>query len=80
LTAFNPVVNWKFNALSLVAYGKTHVLLGSQRSGLPSYVVSSLDVKEHVDLGEPVYVMKLNAVEDIPYPNTYNLPELEQLL
>ena len=60
--------------------GKTHVLLGSQRSGLPEYVVSSLEVKEHVELGEPLYVIKLNAVKATPNNDTYDVPEMETLL
>ena len=39
LTAFNPSVNWKLNAVSLVHANKTHVLLGCQRSGMPEYVM-----------------------------------------
>ena len=80
LTAFNPVVNWKLNAVSLVHDSKTHVLLGCQRSGIPEYVISSLEVKELVKLGEPLYVIKLDAVDSTLDTNAYDVPELEQLL
>jgi hypothetical protein len=80
LTLFNPVVNWRLNAVSLVHLGKTHVLMGSQRSGLPDFVISALDVQKTIDLGDPVYVVKLNAVDKEPDTNTYTVPELEQLL
>jgi hypothetical protein len=80
LTLFNPVVNWRLNAVSLVHLGKTHVLMGSQRSGLPDFVISALDVQKAIDLGDPVYVVKLNAVDKEPDTNTYTVPELEQLL
>jgi hypothetical protein len=56
LTAFNPSVNWKLNAVSLVHANKTHVLLGCQRSGMPGYVISSMEVEEMVKLGESVAV------------------------
>jgi hypothetical protein len=61
LTVFNPFINWKLNDVSLVHSDKTHVLLGSQRSGLPKYVVSSMEVEEIVKLGEPVYIVKVNC-------------------
>jgi hypothetical protein len=71
---FNPFINWKLNAVSLVHAGKTHVLLGSQRSGLPEYVVSSMEVEEMVKSGEPVYIIRLNAVSVDSYTNnTYCL-------
>jgi hypothetical protein len=80
LTVFNPVVNWKLNAVSLVHAGKTHVLLGSQRSGLPEYVVSSMEVEGLVEAREPVYVVKLNGVNVDPDDNGYDVLWLEQLL
>jgi hypothetical protein len=80
LTVFNPFINWKLNAVSLVHAGKTHVLLGSPRSGLPEYVVSSMEVEEMVKSGEPVYIVKLNAVNVDSDTNTSDVPGLEQLL
>eukprot|EP00884_Botryococcus_braunii_P010917 jgi/Botrbrau1/19827/Bobra.0124s0068.1 len=80
LTAFNPVVNWKLNAVSLVHADQTHVLLGCQRSGMPEYVISSMEVEEMVKLGESIYVVQLNAVTDSPDTDAYNVPELEELL
>jgi hypothetical protein len=74
LTVFNPFINWKLNAVSLVHAGKTHVLLGSQRSGLPEYVVSSMEVEEMVKSGEPVYIVKLNAVNVDSDTNTSDVP------
>jgi hypothetical protein len=56
------------------------VLLGSQRSGLPEYVVSSMEVEEMVKSGEPVYIVKVNAVTVDPETNTSDVPRLEQLL
>jgi hypothetical protein len=56
------------------------VLLGSQRSGLPEYVVSSMEVEEMVKSGEPVYIVKLNAVNVDSDTNTSDVPGLEQLL
>eukprot|EP00884_Botryococcus_braunii_P014604 jgi/Botrbrau1/23144/Bobra.0437s0001.1 len=81
LTVFNPVVNWKLNAVSLIHYDKTHVLVGCQRSGIPEYVVSSMEVEELVKLGDPMYLIQLNAVtETSSDTNAYDVPELEQLL
>ena len=81
LTAFNPSVNWKLNAVSLVHANKTHVLLGCQRSGMPGYVISSMEVEEMVKLGESVYIIQLNAVtNNVSDTDAYNVPELEQLL
>eukprot|EP00884_Botryococcus_braunii_P017164 jgi/Botrbrau1/4130/Bobra.0192s0005.1 len=81
LTVFNPIVNWKLNAVSLVHANKTHVLLGCQRSGIPGYVVSSMEVEEMVKLGESLYIIQLNAVTDnVSDTNAYDVPELEQLL
>eukprot|EP00884_Botryococcus_braunii_P008953 jgi/Botrbrau1/18059/Bobra.0062s0045.1 len=81
LAVFNPVVNWKLNALSLIHANKTHVLLGCKRSGTPEYVVSSMEVGELVKLGEPMYLIQLNAVtETSSDTNAYDVPELEQLL
>jgi hypothetical protein len=81
LTEFNPVVNWKLNAVSLFHADKTHVLLGSQRSGLPEYVVSAMEVEELVKSGDPMYLIQLNAVTNTSQDtNTYNVPELEELL
>jgi hypothetical protein len=76
----DPVVNWKLNAVSLVHDNKTHVLLGCQRSGIPEYVVSSMEVEEIVKLGEPLYIIHLNAVNATLDTNAYDVPELEQLL
>jgi hypothetical protein len=64
LTLFNPVVNWRLNAVSLVHLGRTHVLMGSQKSGLPDFVISALEAQA-IDLHEPVYVVKLNAVDEV---------------
>ena len=61
LTAFNPVVNWRLNDVSLFHSGKTHVLLGCKRSGLPDFVISALEVQKAIDLGDPVYVLKLKC-------------------
>ena len=80
LTLFNPVVNWRLNVVSLVHLGKTHVLMGSQRSGLPDFLITALDVQKAIDLGDTVYVVKLNSVDKEPDTNTYTVPELEQLL
>jgi hypothetical protein len=80
LTVFNPFINWKLNDVSLVHAGKTHVLLGRQRSGLPEYVVSSMEVEEMVKSGEPVYIVRLNAVNVDSDANTSDVPGLEQLL
>eukprot|EP00884_Botryococcus_braunii_P013728 jgi/Botrbrau1/22356/Bobra.0002s0034.1 len=80
LTAFNPVVNWKLNAVSLTHDNKTHVLLGCQRSGMPEYVISSMEVEEMVKLGESIYVVQLNSVTDSPDTDAHNVPELEELL
>ena len=81
LTVFNPVVNWKLNAVSFIHSDRTHVLVGCQRSGVPEYVISSIEVEELVQLGDPMYLIQLNAVtEPSLNTNTYNVPELEQLL
>jgi hypothetical protein len=56
------------------------VLLGSQRSGLPEYVVSFMEVEEMVKSGEPVYIVKLNAVNVDSDTNTSDVPGLDQLL
>ena len=66
--------------MSLVHSDKTHVLLGCQRSGIPGYVVSSMEVEEMVKLGEPMYLIHLNAVNATSDTNAYDVPELEQLL
>jgi hypothetical protein len=80
LTVFKPFINWKLNAVSLVHAGKTHVLLGSQRSGLPEYVVSSMEVEEMVKSGEPVYIVKLNAVNVDSDTNTSDVPAFAGIL
>jgi hypothetical protein len=73
-------INWKLNAVSLVHAGKTHMLLGSQRSGLREYVVSSMEVEEMVKSGEPVYIVKLHVANVDLDANTSDVPGLEQLL
>lgn len=81
LTAFNPDVNWKLNAVSLVHEGSTHVLLGGTRSDLPKYLISALKAEKLVRAGEQVYVVKLNAINLGQESNATNAqPELESLL
>ena len=74
LTMFNPVVNWKLNAVSLVHLGRKHVLMGHQKSGVPDFVISALDAQKAIEEGEPVYVVKLNNVDQEPKFNTYTVP------
>ena len=58
-----------------------YVLVGSQRSGVPEYVVSSMEVEELVKSRESLYLIQLNAVTATSRDtNTYDVPELEQLL
>jgi hypothetical protein len=80
LTVFNPTVNWKLNAVSLVHLGETHLLTGSQRSGIPDFVISALEVQKAIDLGVHVHLVKLNMVAQEPISNTQTVPGLDQLL
>ena len=80
LTEFNPDVNWKLNAVSLISSGTTHVLLGSNRSGLPEYVISALEVQKAIKAGDQVFVIKLNSVNLVQEGTTFDKPELESLL
>lgn len=80
LSQYNPTVNWKLNTVSLVHAGITHVLLGSQRSGLPEYVISALEVQRAMRRGEQVYVVKLNSINLAPIDFATDKPELESLL
>ncbi len=43
-------------------------------------MISALEVQKAIDLGDPVYVVKLNSVDQEPDSNAYTAPELEQLL
>eukprot|EP00884_Botryococcus_braunii_P004452 jgi/Botrbrau1/14007/Bobra.0296s0001.1 len=47
---------------------------------MPEYVVSSMEVEEMVKLGEPLYIIHLNAINATSDTNAYDVPELEQLL
>jgi hypothetical protein len=58
---------------------ETHLLMGSQRSGIPDFVISALEVQKAIDLGVHVHVVKLNMVAQEPISNTHTVPGLDQL-
>jgi hypothetical protein len=55
------------------------LLMGSQRSGIPDFVISALEVQKAIDLGVHVHVVKLNMVAQEPISNTHTVPGLDQL-
>jgi hypothetical protein len=79
LTAFNPCVNWRLNTVCLVDGESTHVLVGSQRSDAPKYVISAIELDRFASDLTELYVLKLKPVQRDSEP-IHAQPGLEDLL
>jgi len=79
LTEYNPIVNWKLNVVYMEHLSIPHMLVGNQRSDVPKYLISSMQVEELVREGAQLYIIKLTHVNPGPESNLVP-PELEEML
>jgi hypothetical protein len=61
LTAFNPSISWRLNTICLVDGESTHVLIGSQCSDVPKYVISALELDRCASDLTELYVLKVET-------------------